>query len=112
MTAPLKSSPPHPFGVELANNLAFQADGSDADPLCSTVEPVPPGLQEKMTTFKSSNEEEHVGRDEPSFRVSPLEPNDHLYRLLIESVADYAIFVLDTTGHIRSWNPGAQRLKG
>jgi PAS domain S-box-containing protein len=44
--------------------------------------------------------------------LSQLEPSDHLYRLLVESVADYAIFVLDTTGHIRSWNPGAQRLKG
>jgi PAS domain S-box-containing protein len=37
---------------------------------------------------------------------------DRLYRLLVESVVDYAIFVLDATGHVRSWNPGAQRLKG
>ena len=35
-----------------------------------------------------------------------------LYRLLVERVTDYAIFVLDAGGHIRSWNPGAQRLKG
>jgi PAS domain S-box-containing protein len=35
-----------------------------------------------------------------------------LYRLLVESVTDYAIFVLDPTGTVRSWNPGAQRLKG
>ena len=35
-----------------------------------------------------------------------------LYRLLIESVRDYAIFALDATGHIRTWNVGAQRLKG
>jgi PAS domain S-box-containing protein len=35
-----------------------------------------------------------------------------LYRLLVESVTDYAIFVLDASGHIRSWNPGAERLKG
>jgi PAS domain S-box-containing protein len=35
-----------------------------------------------------------------------------LYRLLIESVTDYAIFVLDADGVVRSWNPGAQRLKG
>jgi PAS domain S-box-containing protein len=31
---------------------------------------------------------------------------------LIESVRDYAIFVLDPTGHVATWNPGAQRLKG
>ena len=35
-----------------------------------------------------------------------------LYRLLVASVRDYAIFALDSTGHIVSWNEGAQRLKG
>ncbi|HEU4787464.1 MAG TPA: PAS domain-containing sensor histidine kinase, partial [Gemmatimonadaceae bacterium] len=35
-----------------------------------------------------------------------------LYRLLVESVVDYAIFALDTTGHIRTWNQGAQHIKG
>jgi PAS domain S-box-containing protein len=37
---------------------------------------------------------------------------DGLYRLLVESVQDYAIFALDPTGHVLSWNPGAQRFKG
>src|SRR4051812_1333407 len=32
--------------------------------------------------------------------------------LLLDSVADYAIFLLDSTGHIRSWNLGARRIKG
>ncbi len=35
-----------------------------------------------------------------------------LFRLLVERVRDYAIFALDTTGHVLSWNEGAQRLKG
>jgi PAS domain S-box-containing protein len=35
-----------------------------------------------------------------------------LYRLLVESVRDYAIFALDATGHIATWNAGAQRFKG
>jgi len=35
-----------------------------------------------------------------------------LFRLLVESVRDYAIFLLDPRGYIRSWNPGAQRIKG
>ncbi|RZT42179.1 PAS domain-containing hybrid sensor histidine kinase/response regulator [Cupriavidus agavae] len=34
------------------------------------------------------------------------------YRLLVESISDYAIFSLDATGHISSWNAGAQRIKG
>jgi PAS domain S-box-containing protein len=35
-----------------------------------------------------------------------------LFRLLVESVRDYAIFLLDPQGHIRSWNTGAERIKG
>ena len=38
--------------------------------------------------------------------------NEGLYRLLVESVQDYAIFALDVGGHVASWNLGAQRLKG
>jgi len=34
------------------------------------------------------------------------------YRLLVQEVKDYAIFLLDTKGRIQSWNTGAQRLKG
>ena len=34
------------------------------------------------------------------------------YRRLVSSVRDYAIFMLDPTGHIRSWNAGAVHLKG
>src|SRR3954447_6297737 len=33
-------------------------------------------------------------------------------RLLIESQPDYAIFLLDTDGHVLTWNDGARRLKG
>lgn len=35
-----------------------------------------------------------------------------LYRLLVDSVLDYAIFALDANGVIISWNEGAHRLKG
>jgi len=34
------------------------------------------------------------------------------YRLLVEAVTDYAIYLLDATGHVSSWNAGAQRFKG
>jgi PAS domain S-box-containing protein len=36
----------------------------------------------------------------------------HLYRLLVESVQDYAIFALDIGGRIITWSAGARRLKG
>ena len=45
--------------------------------------------------------------------ASPMEQqNDSLYRLLVESVVDYAIFLLDAQGHVASWNEGAQRING
>jgi PAS domain S-box-containing protein len=34
------------------------------------------------------------------------------YKILVESVQDYAIFLMDTEGHIQTWNKGAQRIKG
>jgi PAS domain S-box-containing protein len=37
---------------------------------------------------------------------------DGRYRLLIEAVTDYAIYMLDAEGRVTSWNPGAQRFKG
>ncbi|NIP83890.1 MAG: PAS domain S-box protein, partial [Gemmatimonadetes bacterium] len=37
---------------------------------------------------------------------------EQVYRLLVDSVRDYAIFVLDPQGRIASWNAGAERLKG
>jgi PAS domain S-box-containing protein len=35
-----------------------------------------------------------------------------LFRLLIESIRDYAIFVLDPEGNVLTWSPGAQAIKG
>ncbi|HET6440531.1 MAG TPA: PAS domain-containing sensor histidine kinase [Anaeromyxobacter sp.] len=35
-----------------------------------------------------------------------------LFRLMVECVIDYAIFMLDPGGHVSSWNVGAHRLKG
>src|SRR2546430_17229744 len=34
------------------------------------------------------------------------------FRLLVEGVRDYAIFMLDGAGRVLTWNAGAQRLKG
>ena len=34
------------------------------------------------------------------------------FRLLVDSVKDYAIVMLDPTGHVVSWNAGAERIKG
>jgi PAS domain S-box-containing protein len=47
----------------------------------------------------------------PPPRRSPVDELE-LYKLLVDSVEDYAIFLLDTAGQVVSWNVGAERLKG
>jgi len=41
-----------------------------------------------------------------------LRQSEERFRLLVEGVSDYAIFMLDANGHIVTWNAGAQRIKG
>jgi PAS domain S-box-containing protein len=41
-----------------------------------------------------------------------LRQSEERFRLLVEAVQDYAIFMLDPRGHIASWNMGAERIKG
>ncbi|MDN4160725.1 PAS domain S-box protein [Nocardioides abyssi] len=41
-----------------------------------------------------------------------LHETEQRFRLLVEAVQDYAIFMLDPEGRVASWNAGAQRLKG
>ena len=46
----------------------------------------------------------------PSHKAPTVEPDQ--FRLLVESVRDYAIFLLDPDGNIISWNAGAERING
>ncbi|WP_413990461.1 PAS domain S-box protein [Labrys okinawensis] len=39
-------------------------------------------------------------------------PDEGSYRLLLEAVTDYAIYMLDLDGRVASWNAGARRFKG
>jgi len=41
-----------------------------------------------------------------------LRQSEERFRLLVEGVSDYAIFMLDVNGHVATWNVGAQRIKG
>jgi PAS domain S-box-containing protein len=36
---------------------------------------------------------------------------DRRFELLVQSVTDYAIYMLDPSGRIVTWNPGAERFK-
>src|SRR5947207_829529 len=52
------------------------------------------------------------GGPRPPNTGEPLRQSEERFRLLVESVTDYGIFMLDTEGYITSWNGGAERIKG
>ena len=41
-----------------------------------------------------------------------LRQSEEQFRLLVQGVSDYAIYMLDTDGRVTNWNLGAQRIKG
>jgi PAS domain S-box-containing protein len=52
------------------------------------------------------------GRTSTSRRQLSLGKGEPAFRLLVEAVEDYAIFLLSPEGNVLTWNPGAERIKG
>ncbi|MGH9763903.1 MAG: PAS domain-containing sensor histidine kinase [Blastocatellia bacterium] len=59
---------------------------------------------------------DHGGRDDGTGETNPARemPSqvEEPFRLLVQSVRDYAIFMLDSEGYIATWNAGAESIKG
>nr|HEX4315279.1 PAS domain S-box protein [Kofleriaceae bacterium] len=53
-----------------------------------------------------------MNSDRLAAAVATAVPSDDVFRLLVASVRDYAIFMLDTRGTVASWNLGAERITG
>lgn len=62
-------------------------------------------MQERALTLVNESQ----GRKHAETR---LRQSDEVFRLLVESVKDYAIFLLDEDGRVATWNQGAERIKG
>ena len=65
-----------------------------------TAWPSPPARQREKLNLDHARTTENLRKSEERFQV------------LIESIQDYAIYVLDPNGFVISWNSGAQRIKG
>src|SRR6202453_286715 len=58
--------------------------------------------------------EKHLAQMEGGRRLAEeaLRESEERYRMLLDGVREYAIFMMDTQGRILSWNAGAERIKG
>jgi PAS domain S-box-containing protein len=66
-------------------------------------------LQELNTTLEARAEER---AKQLTASATRLEESERRFRILVESVTDYAIYMLDRSGFIVNWNTGAERIKG
>ena len=68
--------------------------------------------QELQQLNQSLEERANQRARELAASLTRLEDTERRFRLLVESVTDYAIYMLDPDGHVINWNPGAARAKG
>jgi PAS domain S-box-containing protein len=61
---------------------------------------------------RSINRQEQGLSPEHEHTAERLRQSEQRLQLLIESIQDYAIYILDSDGFVTSWNLGAQRIKG
>jgi PAS domain S-box-containing protein len=93
--------------VGLANHTVLIARDGTERPIADSGAPIRDdrGLTHgAVLVFRDVTEER---RAEEALRLS-----EERLSLMIASVSDYAIFMLDPTGYVVSWNPGAERIKG
>jgi two-component system CheB/CheR fusion protein len=64
---------------------------------------------EELTTI---NEELLLRNEELNALYLKYIQSEEYFRQMVEGIKDYAIFMLDTTGRVKTWNEGAKRLKG
>ncbi len=93
--------------VGLANHTALIARDGTELPIADSGAPIRDlqgTTRGAVVVFRDVTQER---RAEESVRES-----EEKLRLMIASVHDYAIFMLDPNGYVVSWNPGAERIKG
>jgi PAS domain S-box-containing protein len=67
-------------------------------------------LLQRLNETLEQRVQERAGQVKETF--SKLQETERRFRLLVEGVTDYAIFMLDPNGIVSNWNPGAWRING
>ena len=69
-------------------------------------------VRERTRDLEQANRRLHEDIAASSRTERMLADSERRFRLMVESVVDYAIFMLDAEGKVASWNAGAQRITG
>ncbi|HEY7221659.1 MAG TPA: sigma 54-interacting transcriptional regulator [Candidatus Binatia bacterium] len=69
-------------------------------------------VNERTAQLTAINEDLRKEIIERKAAEEALKTNEERFRLLIEGVKDYAIYMLDVDGRVMTWNNGAERIKG
>lgn len=68
-------------------------------------------VNERTAEIREASEKLQAEMAEHARAIESMLESEERFRLLVEHVVDYAIFLLSPSGHIVSWNEGAKRLK-
>jgi PAS domain S-box-containing protein len=94
-------------GGEDAVRVEHELQGRAGTRVDTTITPVRDELRTPLYLFLQAQDVTRQHAADQALRLS-----EQRFRLLVETVRDYAIFMLDPEGRIASWNSGAERTKG